>query len=89
MPEPLHLLEVDALFLRLAKGGRAEVGTALAWGLVRLHHDAMRLGIGVVADTGHLPRDLQTRRAACDLKAVVLDLLGDVEGANPPIGVNW
>ena len=40
----------------------------------------MSLGIGIVADTGHLPRNLQTRRAACDLEAVVLDLLGDVEG---------
>lgn len=64
---------------RLAQFHRVQVESALAGRLWLLHRDAVRVGVGVLADAGHLPGDLQTRRAAGDLEAVILHLVRHVE----------
>jgi hypothetical protein len=46
----------------------------------------MGFSVGIMADAGHLPGDLQTWGAPCDLEAVVLDLLGDVDGGEDANG---
>lgn len=39
----------------------------------------MRVGIGVLANAGDLPRDFHARLATRDLEAIVLDFLSDVD----------
>jgi len=45
--------------------------------LLRLHR--IRLGVGILPNSGHHPGDLQARRSSADLEPVVVDLFGDVD----------
>jgi hypothetical protein len=40
------------------------------------------MGVSVLADARHLPRDLLARHPACDLEAITLNFLGDVGTAD-------
>jgi len=48
-------------------------------------------GVGppIMANAGDLPGDLHARLTTGDLETVVLNLLGDANGAKPPMQVSW
>src|SRR5215469_6497370 len=49
-------------------------------GLDHFYRNAMGIGPGILANAGDLPGNFHTRLTASDLEAVVLNLLGDVNG---------
>src|SRR5262245_28440465 len=65
---------LDALLFGLVEQIGMQVVAALGLGLVLFNGDAMRVGPGILAYSGHLPRNLDAGNAGPDSEAVVADL---------------
>ena len=65
--------------VRLSVAFREDIRAARVGRLVLFDGNAIRLGVRIMADAGHLPGDLHAWRAAGDAEAVILDLLGDIQ----------
>ena len=68
-----------ALFLWLAKGVRMQVVSALCQRLFLLHRTAVGVGIGIVANSCHLPGGLSPGVPAGDFEMISTNFLGNVE----------
>src|SRR2546427_10762575 len=56
---------------------REKIIAALFCRFVFLDFNSIRVGIGIVTDSGHLPRDLDMRFVGFDVEPIVLYLIGD------------
>ena len=65
-----RLLRIAGLAIAAGHGIRLQVLAALVCRLMHLNGGAMHIGIGVMANAGHLPGDLRVGLTAGDLKAV-------------------
>ena len=64
----------NGLTLRMTEQLGLQIPAAIFALLFPFHLDAMRVGIGIVADAGQLPGDSRMRPPAGDLKAAGLNL---------------